>query len=255
MFPEVIADVEKYIASRPNYSKEKFAAQGKISDRTVYRFLAGESVSQKSFIAILRVIHGSNHGEVLKMLLDKYPDNEDLQKSSEFYKSKQLSFEVEDDLKQFFCRDSLTYQIYLMLTYEGGVSREKIQFEFGQSGIKLLDELATKRKLDEISSGYFRLANYKQGFFDGAILKTLAGRVFELYEPNTFGTKESQITHLTGFVSEDGYGKMKEVALKAGLKFIDIEKEHPGTIPFALATGLIKIRENIESNKHSEGLS
>jgi len=255
MFPEVIADVEKYIATRPNFSKEKFAAQGKISDRTVYRFLKGESVSQKSFIAILRVIYGNNHGEVLKTLVEKYPDNEDLQKSSEFYKSKQLSLDVEDDLKSFFCRDGLTYQVYLMLTFEDGISKENIQFEFGQSGVKLLDELMAKGKLKEVRPGHFRLANYRQGFFEGPILKTLAGRVFELYDPDTFGTKESQLTHMTGWVSEVGFGKMKDVALKAGLKFIDIEKEHPGTIPFALATGLIKIREDVESHKNSEGLS
>ncbi|EFX59907.1 hypothetical protein DAPPUDRAFT_346480 [Daphnia pulex] len=255
MFPEVIADVEKYIASRPNFSREKFAALGKISDRTVYRFLAGEQVSQKSFIAILKVIHGSNHGEVLKQLVEKYPGNKDLQKSADFYKTMRLSFDVDDDLKQFFCRDGLTYQIYLLLTYEDGVSRGIVHDEFGKMGLKLFDELLSKSKLVEVKPGCYRLANHRQGFFEGGILKTLAGRVFELYDADTFGTQDSQLTHMSGWVSEEGFAEIKDVALKAGLRFMDIENKYPGSIPFSLATGLIKIRDDINFQKNSEGLS
>ena len=49
--------------------------------------------------------------------------------------------------------------------------------------------------------------------------------------------------------------KMKDVALKAGLRFMDIENKYPGSIPFSLATGLIKIRDDINFQENSEGLS
>ncbi len=255
MFPEVIADVEKYIASRPNFSREKFAKLGKISDRTVYRLLAGEPVSQKSLIAILKVIHGGDHVEVLKQLAETYPDNKALQEAADCYKNLRLSFDVDDDLKEFFCRDGLTYRVYLLLTYDEGVSREIVREEFGKIGLELFDELLNKNKLIEVKPGCYRLANNRQGFSDGEILKTLAGRLFELYDPSTFGTKDSQLTHMSGWVSDEGFAEIKDVALKAGLRFIEIVRNYPGSIPFSLATGLIKIREDINFKKNSEGLS
>ena len=254
MFPEVVDEVKGFIEAR-NFSVERFASLANVGESTMYRFFRGESISEKSLIAILRVIHGSNHGEVLKQLAERYPDNKDLQKSADFHKTLKSSFDVDEELKQFYTRDTISYQIYIVLTYEDGVSPEIIRDEFGKYGMKLFDELFGKNKLIEVKPGCYRLANLNQGFLDGEILRVLAGRVFELFQPDTFMTKESQITHLTGWTNEEGFAAMKDVELKAGLMVIDILNKYPGTIPFSVATGLIKIRDSINFKKNSEGLS
>ncbi|HET9239209.1 MAG TPA: hypothetical protein VFO10_18255 [Oligoflexus sp.] len=255
MVPEVIADVEKYIAEKPNFSKERFAEVSGISYRTLYRFLLGEQISQKSLIAILKTVHGGDHAEVLKELAQRYPGNKSLQEAADNYKNQKLSSDADPEVIAFLRRDKVTFRVYSLLLYEEGVSREIIREEMGKMGLEAFDELLNKDKLVEVKPGCYRLLNYKQGFSDGETLQMSCLRTFELYDPDTYATKESGIGNLIGWISEEGFGESKEVLMEAGAKIIQILRKHPGRIPFSVATGLVRLFDEINFKKNSEGLS
>ncbi len=251
MFPDVVAEVEGYIESRPNFSVEKFASQGKISERTVYRFLAGEKIAARSLMQILKVLHGNNHGEVLATLRSKYPEDRSLKKMEKFYQDKELSLVVDQYLKDFFVRNTSTYKTLCLLTKYSGLGREDIVAELGIGGGQLFDELLAEGKLIATKLGRYRLEPNALGFFDGKIAKALSLMLFNLYDPETYGTKDAQIGHSSGWVSQEGLTLIKETLIQAFIKCNQIEKENPGSIPFCVSTGMIKISERMDQNLYA----
>ena len=254
MVPEVVDEVKRFIDAK-NLSIEKFAGLADVGESTIYRLYRGESISDKSLVSILKVIHAGNHHVVLKELAEAYPDNKNLQDAAACYKKAKYSFVTDSELKEFYGRDRLSQRLYILLTYDEGVSREIVREEMGKMGIELFDELLNKGKLTEIKPGCYRLPNNRQGLVDGELLKILGIRTFEQYDKNTYLTDDSAIGYLTGWVDEQGFGELKQCGLATGMRYLEIMERRPGRIPFAIASCQVKILNEVDFKKNSEGLS
>ncbi len=252
--PEVVEQVKNCIESR-GHTTERFADIAGVSASTLYRMFRGDPISHKSLVAIYKAMHGGDHVEVLKDLAGRNPENKALQEAANNYKNQKLSFDADPEVLSFLCRDKVAFRIYSLLLYEEGVSREIVRDEMGKMGLEAFDELLNKNKLVEVKPGCYRLLNIRQAFSDGETLQKSCLRTFELYDPDTYATKQSGIGNLIGWISEEGFGESKEVLMEAGAKIIQILRKHPGQIPFSVATGLVRLFDEINFQKNSEGLS
>jgi hypothetical protein len=252
--PEVVDEVKKYMKDR-GYSIERFADIAGVGESTLYRLFRDQSISHKSLVAIYKAIHGGDHVEVLKDLAQRNPENKPLQQAADNYKNLQLSFDVDPELIEFFCRDRLTFRLFILLTYDDGVSREIVRDEMGKMGIELFDELLTKNKLIEVKPGCFRVLNNRPAFQSGEVLQKLCGLHFELFDSDTYLSRLSAIGFLFGWITEEAFAEAKNVLMSTGARLIEIIQKNPGPIPFSSATGLIRILDDVNFQKNREGLS
>jgi hypothetical protein len=251
MFPEVIAEVKGFIDAR-NVSVEKFASQARVGERTMYRFLKGEPVSEKIFLKILQTVHGKNYKQTLNALREKYPDDESIKRLVLMYESKaKQNLVVDEFFRDFYTKNVDNYRLVSLLSNDEGVSKAEIQAQLGSKGLKGLEVLSLNGKVTDLGQGRYRLEKHRYGFFDGNTAKALTTLAISLYDPETFGTSDSQIGHMNGWTSEEGLKQIKQTLMEAIMKCLKIEANNLGNVPFSLATCMIKTQEETSDNDSS----
>ena len=240
MYSSLVETLNSFMKKRPNYGLNEFSEESGVSVRTLNRFKNNLKLSESSVVAIVCTLFKDDMPKIIEVLTEYFPDDKNPARVKEWFESQELLMEQDEYLKEFSSRDKVHYQIYHLLTYEHGVSEQKVVFQFGEYGRIALEELKGKGKIVDARDGV-RLLNNKPGFFEGKNLKKHGRLAYESFEESTFATSDSQLAHFNGFTTLECFGRQKEILSEAVLKCLRLQRENKGNIPCVISTTLIKL--------------
>lgn len=228
-----------------HYPRDKFAEESGTGKKTISRFLKGQKVSNKSLYGIYSALYGDKRIEMLELQVRKEPDNPIFRDQLNFFKTQGITENFDTSTMIDWEESNPHFRVMNLLCHSHGVRESFIERKFGTTALEILETLWAKDLLEKLESGYIRLKNYRFGAYNGQSARSFLLMTVSCYQPETFGTKDSQLTHTFGRVSDKGFTVMKGILARATLELTQAEKDHPGNIPFSLGTVMIKIVDDV----------
>lgn len=247
MLEDVLEDFKLHMNGE-GISLKEFADECELSEKTIRRFIKGETISVSSLLTIFQKLYKDDHLKAINALYEKFPDNEQILAIRRNALAMKTATAFDYSTREFWTANDISYKIMCLLTHSVGIERRVIDDAYGSEGLSILDRLIALGKVEKLESNNYRLFRYAFATGDGQLLREMIVKTAQCYDPGTYGTPDGQIGWSTGRTDEVGLAKIKDILMQAVCELTKVEHEHPGNIPFVYSTTLSKLLPKSELN-------